>query len=276
MLRRAGRQARATSSGAGRRAGRSGGGATTVRRRQLSSGAQVDAALAAARQLGVGDRAALVDGLVGDLRAELLRDSQQRPAPDQVELAVRLADHGDLLRSLLNATVAPTAGTGTDRRRTLFASKTSVTLLPKKSFPGKVVLARTADEICAALEPLKGYDIVGFDTETRPEFRPGQSQNPTALMQLATEDYCCVLQIRAGGRWTCRNLPTSNRWLPDPLVEFLEDSSIRKAGVGVAEDLKALGKEHVGLRPAGAVDLEQLVTKLPQVCRAACPLVSRW
>ena len=242
---------------------------TSVCRRQLSGGgAQVDAALAAARELGVDDRAALLDGLVGDLRAELLRDSQQRPAPDQVELAVRLADHGDLLRSLLNATVAPNVATGTDKRRTLFASKTAVTLLPKRAFTGKVVLARTADEICAALEPLKGCDIVGFDTETRPEFRPGQSQNPTCLMQIANADYCAVLQIRAGGRWTCRNLER-NRWLPDPLVEFLEDSSVRKAGVGVAEDLKALGTEHsdIGLKPAGAVDLEQLVTKLPQVAK---------
>ena len=231
--------------------------------RRLSGGA-VDAAMAAARQLSVDDRAQLLDGLVADLRDELLGGKRTRPTDDALALATRLADHGDLMRAMLNSTVSPSSPAAADRRRTLFASKTAVKLLPQRSFPGRVVLARTADEICAALEPLKGASVLGFDTEKRPEFRAGHSQNPTSLIQLANEDYACLLQIRAAGRWTCREGWRRERWLPEPLVDLLQDESIVKAGVGVGEDLRSLNKEHRGLKAKGACDLEELVKQCTQ------------
>eukprot|EP01043_Picozoa_sp_COSAG02_P045864 COSAG02_NODE_4236_length_5605_cov_5.330004_6_plen_362_part_00 len=231
-------------------------------RRRLSGGA-VDAALAAARQLSADDRAQLLDGLVADLRDELLGE-QIRPPEDEMALATRLADHGDLMRAMLNSTVSPSGPAAADRRRTLFASKTAVKLLPQRSFPGNVVLARTADEICAALEPLKGASVLGFDTEARPEFRAGHSQNPTSLIQLANEDYACLLQIRAAGQWTCREEWRRERWLPEPLIDLLQDESIVKAGVGVGEDLRSLNKEHRGLKAQGACDLEELAKQCTQ------------
>lgn len=231
--------------------------------RRLSSGT-VDAAMAAARQLGAADRAQLLDSLVADLRDELLAGPQSRPPEEVLTLATRLADHGDLLRAMLNCTVSPAGPAAADRRRTLFASKTAVQLLPKRSFSGRVVLARTADEICAALEPLKGVSVVGFDTETRPEFRAGKGQNPTCLIQLANEEYACLLQIRAEGQWTCREGWRRERWLPEPLIELLQDESIVKAGIGVKEDLNGLNKQHRGLRAKGACDLEVLAGRCTQ------------
>lgn len=232
-------------------------------RRRLSSSSAVETALSAARLLDANEQAQLLDSLIGDLRGDLL-ETQQQPPADALALATRLADHGDLMRAALNSTISPSAAAAADRRRTLFASKTAVTLLPKRSFPGRLVVARNADEICAALEPLRGASVVGFDTETRPEFRAGHSQNPTALIQVADADYACLLQIRARGRWTCRENFRRERWLPEPLVELLEDDSIVKAGVGVAEDLRALNKEHSGLKATGACDLEQLVLQCTQ------------
>lgn len=231
-------------------------------RRLFSS--KVDAAMAAARQLDADERAQLLDVLVADIRRELLVEQQSQAPVDALALATRLADHGDLMRAMLNSTVSPSGPGAADRRRTLFASKTAVKLLPMRSFPGRVVLANTEDEICAALEPLKGASVVGFDTETRPEFRAGKGQNPTALIQLANEDYTCLLQIRAEGRWTCRARWRRERWLPEPLVDLLQDESIVKAGVGVGQDLKLLNQEHKGLNAKGACDLETLVQQCTQ------------
>ena len=231
--------------------------------RRLSSGT-VDAAMAAARQLGAADRAQLLDGLVADLRDELLVGAQSRPSEEVLTLATRLADHGDLLRAMLNCTVTPAGPAAADRRRTLFASKTAVQLLPKRSFSGRVVVARNEAEICAALGPLQGVSVVGFDTETRPEFRAGKGQNPTCLIQLAHEDYACLLQIRAEGQWTCREGWRRERWLPDPLIDLLQDESIVKAGIGVGEDLNSLNKQHRGLRAKGACDLDVLAKRCIQ------------
>eukprot|EP01050_Picozoa_sp_SAG11_P015079 SAG11_NODE_1920_length_4069_cov_3.001511_5_plen_323_part_00 len=60
-----------------------------------------------------------------------------------------------------------------------------------------------------------------------------QRNNPTALIQLSTADFACLLRIRVGARWTCG--PPSP--VPPGLRKLLEDPNIKKAGVGVQNDL---------------------------------------
>ena len=78
------------------------------------------------------------------------------------------------------------------------------------------------DEMCLALskEP-----IIGFDTETKPAFKPGQKFSP-ALMQLASSRAVYLVQIK-----NLRSLK--------PLQRLLELPSL-KVGVGIGEDLRRL------------------------------------
>lgn len=78
------------------------------------------------------------------------------------------------------------------------------------------------EEICLKLER---ETIIGFDTETKPAFKAGQSYSP-ALMQLASKQAVYLVQ-----------LPVIQRL--QPLQKLLEMSSL-KVGVGIGEDLRRL------------------------------------
>ena len=54
------------------------------------------------------------------------------------------------------------------------------------SFPGKIHLINTDQELQALTVELESHKEFGFDTETRPSFKKGES-HPVALLQLATE-----------------------------------------------------------------------------------------
>jgi len=67
--------------------------------------------------------------------------------------------------------------------------------------------------------------IIGFDTETKPAFKPGQKYSP-ALIQLASSRAVYLVQMRL-----VRRLKT--------LQDLLENPSL-KVGVGISEDLRRL------------------------------------
>jgi ribonuclease D len=108
------------------------------------------------------------------------------------------------------------------------ASPEEINQLPIRRWEGETVVVASPRELERALADLRAERVVGFDTETRPAFRPGESYLPS-LVQFATERAVWLLQ-----------LPN-----PDysPVVqEILSDDKIVKAGVSVADDLKNLKK----------------------------------
>jgi ribonuclease D len=82
--------------------------------------------------------------------------------------------------------------------------------------------------------------VVGFDTETRPAFRPGESYLP-AIFQAATARAVYVFPLQ---RLDCSGV----------LGQLLMHGGIVKAGVSVADDLKKL-KLLFPFEQAGVVDL---------------------
>ncbi len=80
----------------------------------------------------------------------------------------------------------------------------------------------TLEDMCARLakEP-----IIGFDTETKPAFRPGQKFSPS-LMQLASSRAVYLIQLKF-----LKHL--------HPLQDLLELPTL-KVGVGIGEDLRRL------------------------------------
>lgn len=123
-------------------------------------------------------------------------------------------------------------------------SKEQLSELPTVVFPGQITVVDTVEAANEALSVLRKEPVVGFDTETKPSFRKGQS-NSVALMQVSTLDHCYLFRLKKLG-------------FIDGLREFMEDSSVKKIGLSLHDDFHVL---HRGaeFKPDGFVDLQSLV-----------------
>lgn len=123
-------------------------------------------------------------------------------------------------------------------------TKEEIAILPKEEFAGRIIVIQNEKEAEKAVAYLSEFPIVGFDTETRPSFKKGQS-NKVALIQLATDDTCFLFRL--------------NRIdIPACLVGFLTDSAIRKIGLSLKDDFGAMRKRSE-MTPAGFLDLQDYV-----------------
>jgi ribonuclease D len=98
--------------------------------------------------------------------------------------------------------------------------------LPIGRYEGDVCLVRTAKELESALEELRNEKFVGFDTESRPSFRT-KDRYPPCLLQAATARTVYLFRLRQ----------ESDFHIP---AELLANPDATKAGIGVAEDVRAL------------------------------------
>lgn len=122
-------------------------------------------------------------------------------------------------------------------------SKEELSVLPMRRFNGPVRLVVDDADVAAACEDLRTDTLLGFDTETKPSFRVGES-HPTALIQLARAEAVTVFQLRR-----LQNI--------EPLLALLADASIVKAGVALADDLRKL-RSDFQFDPGGFVDIGHL------------------
>lgn len=113
---------------------------------------------------------------------------------------------------------------GFDRRMT----REEINDLPLQRWEGPVRLISDHREVPPAIERLQAESVLGFDTETRPAFKKGQSY-PPALLQLATAEEVFLFQLAPLG-------------LPKGLRSVFADPAIIKTGVSLAYDLRELKK----------------------------------
>ena len=107
-------------------------------------------------------------------------------------------------------------------------SREEVNALEIKRYEGEVRLVETAQELERAVAAWREERVVGFDTETRPAFKPGESYLP-ALSQIATARCVYLLPLQ---RLDCAGA----------LRTLLEAPHTIKAGVGMPDDFRALRK----------------------------------
>lgn len=117
---------------------------------------------------------------------------------------------------------------------------------PIKKYEGIVHLIRSEAELPEAVRLLEKESLLGFDTETRPAYRKGESY-PPALLQLAGANEVFVFQLKFTG-------------LPRPLLGILANSDIIKAGVSLNHDISEL-RNLAQFEPAGFVDIGNLAKK---------------
>jgi ribonuclease D len=131
---------------------------------------------------------------------------------------------------------------GFDRRM----SKDEINACPIKRWNGKISVVRNKGELAAAMRKLAGHTLLGFDTETRPAYKKGESYLPS-LLQLASDNEVFIFQLKHLG-------------LTKPLRKILEDPAIIKAGVSLDYDIREL-KKLSPFKAAGFMDLGDLAKK---------------
>ncbi|VGO12911.1 hypothetical protein PDESU_01465 [Pontiella desulfatans] len=157
-------------------------------------------------------------------------------------------------------------------------SKAEINELPMKSYDGPIHLFNTEAEADAAAAKLLDETLLGFDTETRPAFRKGESYDPS-LLQLATEQAVFLFQLQQCG-------------LTPNLIKVLSSPDIVKAGVAIDRDISELqamepfeadgfielaipakeaGIKNLGLRGMTAILFSFRISKKEQVSNWARP-----
>lgn len=129
----------------------------------------------------------------------------------------------------------------------LTIERDEINRLHLRRYTGPIEVVRDDHGLESALRELKRERIVGFDTETRPAFRKGESYLPS-LMQLGGQDKVWVFCL--------------NRLGPLPrLFKLLANPRLVKAGVAMDYDIRRL-QELVPFEPAGFCNLEAMTERL--------------
>jgi len=111
-------------------------------------------------------------------------------------------------------------------------------------FRGEIALIEDMHAFYEFFPRLKGEKLLGFDTETRPNFQKGK-KNKVSLLQLSSDKIACLFRINKIG-------------IPDELLGLLADPGVIKAGVAVHDDIRFLA--HIKkFNPAGFIDLQNFV-----------------
>ena len=122
-------------------------------------------------------------------------------------------------------------------------AKHEINLLPITSYAGAIHTIDSDAKMHAAVHSLIGEKVLGFDTETRPAFKVGESY-PPSIIQLAATGVVYVFQLRHISSY-------------EPLAGILADKKILKAGVSVSDDIKNLNKLF-SFNPSGFIDIADL------------------
>ena len=115
--------------------------------------------------------------------------------------------------------------------------------LPAVLFDGPIVIVDDEKQVEAACRDLASSPVLGFDTETRPSFRPGVTFR-VSLLQLSTPTVCYLFRLN--------KIP-----LAKPILQLLEDRRVLKIGADVAGDLRSL-RQIRHFRDGGFVDLQTI------------------
>jgi ribonuclease D len=126
-------------------------------------------------------------------------------------------------------------------------TKTEINEKPLLEYTGPYSLIRDDEALADILPLLEQEKVLGFDTETRPAFRKGESYLPS-LLQLGGENHVWMFQLQK-----LQNL--------DSLFGVLANPHIIKSGVAIARDLIEL-RELKDFEPAGFEDVGKLAEKL--------------
>ena len=126
----------------------------------------------------------------------------------------------------------------------LSIDKKLISPMPVAQFNGRIIVLDNAADARQAVAYLAKQTAIGFDTETRPSFRKGDSHK-VALVQLSTEQECFLFRTCMMG-------------FTEPLVKLMENPGVLKIGLSTKDDFHGLNQLSP-CRPDGIVELQQYV-----------------
>lgn len=126
----------------------------------------------------------------------------------------------------------------------LTIDKNTINLMPPVHFQGSIHLINNAADARQAVNYLSRQSIIGFDTETRPSFKKGDTHN-VALIQLSTHDECFLFRVNLFG-------------FSEPLITLLSDPNVLKIGLSTKDDFNGLNRLSP-FTPGGFVELQNFV-----------------
>lgn len=126
-------------------------------------------------------------------------------------------------------------------------AKADIAQMPNELFEGRIIVIHALADVEKAVNYLKGFPIVGIDTETRPSFAKGKTYE-VSLLQLSTEDTCFLFRLNYIG-------------MPKALVDLLQDGRQLKVGLSLRDDIQNLNRKHK-FEPRGFLDLQTYVKEL--------------
>lgn len=118
--------------------------------------------------------------------------------------------------------------------------------LPAIEFSGEIRIVEHERDILPACKYLQKQTVIGFDTETRPSFRPGIMFR-VSLLQLSTPKLCFLFRLN--------KIPFDKA-----ILQLLGDENILKIGADVAGDLRSL-RQIKHFRDGGFVDLQTIASE---------------
>ena len=119
-------------------------------------------------------------------------------------------------------------------------SREALAVLPVRRYEGEVVMVASPQDFDRAWEDLAQEPAVGWDTETRPAFKVGESYLPS-LVQAATGRAVYIFQL-------------AKMDFSKVVGGLFAEPTIVKAGISVADDLKKL-KQVFAFEETSVVDL---------------------
>jgi ribonuclease D len=125
-------------------------------------------------------------------------------------------------------------------------SREELASLPIRRYEGEVRLLETAQALEHEAAAIRREGVLGFDTETRPAFRKGESY-PASLVQLAGEAVVWIFPLQ---RLNCSTT----------LKTIFEQPLVVKAGIGVVDDLRQM-KKVFAFEEANVLDIGALARR---------------
>ena len=116
-------------------------------------------------------------------------------------------------------------------------------LPPFEQLPDEAIIWVTPDNLAGVMDEIRPLRVVGFDTESRPVFVRGQSQDGPHLVQLASHERAWLFSMLEPACVAA-------------VGELLALPSLQKVGFGLAGDRSQL-HARFGRLPVGLVDLDQ-------------------
>lgn len=123
-------------------------------------------------------------------------------------------------------------------------AKECLAALPNVDFKGEIEVIDTPEKVRQAIDILSRESLVGFDTETRPNFHKGQNHQ-VALIQISTATKSYLFRICATG-------------LMPEIIALIENESITKVGLSLKDDFHMLHKLQL-FDPKSFIELQQMV-----------------